>query len=49
MNSLYAVFNLCREVIFVPGKIENWVLLIETNELSMFSFPFNVNNFQILN
>jgi len=42
MNALYTVFNICREVIFVPGSIENWILIIETAEMSMMAFPYDV-------
>jgi hypothetical protein len=29
---------------FYPGKIENWIIFIETNELSLFGFPFGALN-----
>lgn len=27
---------------FVPGKVENWVIIVETNSVSMWNFPFKV-------
>jgi hypothetical protein len=27
---------------FYPGKVENWIIFIETNEIGLFNFPFGV-------
>ena len=42
LKAMYTIFNICREIIFVPYYIENWILVIETAEMSLLSFPFSV-------
>jgi hypothetical protein len=34
-----------RDVMFCPKYIENWLLFIETNEVGLFSFPYDVSYF----
>ena len=29
---------------FYPGKVENWIIIIETNETGLFNFPFGSLN-----
>jgi len=43
----YAVSTLLaiiQKYAFVPGHVENWVLIIDTNNIGIFDFPFAVCN-----
>lgn len=31
---------------FYPGKVENWIIIIETNEVSVFGMPYGVATFK---
>lgn len=42
---LDALCGLCfpvEKACFVPGKVENWIIIVETNNLSIWNFPFKV-------
>jgi len=41
-DTLCALCSVLEEHCFVPGKVENWVIIIETNNVGMWSFPFKV-------
>jgi len=41
-DTLCALCSVLEENCFVPGKVENWVIIIETNNVGMWSFPFKV-------
>jgi len=33
---------------FYPGKVENWIILIDTHEVGLMNFPYNVNKKEII-
>jgi len=41
-DTLCALCAVLEEYCFVPGKVENWVIIIETNNVGMWSFPFKI-------
>ncbi len=42
MNGLCMLLTLTKNYMFIPGKIEQFLVLIETNEMNLFRFPFKV-------
>lgn len=42
LDGILAVFSNAFEYGYVPGKVENWVVIIETNFINAFNFPFKV-------
>jgi len=41
-ETLCTLCSVVEKYCFVPGKVENWVFIIETNNMSMWSFPFKI-------
>lgn len=39
--------DLVKRYLFVPGKVENWVILIDTNNVGLLGLPFKVKYFFI--
>jgi hypothetical protein len=42
LATLNLVLILAKEYYFYGGVVENWIVIIETNEMGVLSFPFNV-------
>ena len=42
MRALCFLLMRVEEFMFFKGKIENWVILIETNSIGLLNFPFKV-------
>ena len=42
-RGLCYVLNVVRDHCFVPGKVENWRIIIETNSVGLMNFPFKVS------
>jgi hypothetical protein len=40
--ALCFVLDTCKKFYFVPGKVENWVIIIESNSMGVFNFPFKI-------
>ena len=36
------VFSIAKEFYFVPGRVENWIVMVETGELGFEDVPFKV-------
>lgn len=34
-----------RENFFIPGQIENWVLIVDLEQMGLMNIPFRVNTF----
>lgn len=41
-ETLCALCSVIEKYCFVPGKVENWVFIIETGNMSLWSFPFTI-------
>ena len=41
MKALYHSMVVAREYMLFPGHIENWNIIIDTNEKSITDFPFS--------
>jgi hypothetical protein len=44
LSGVCTLLDIVKKYVFVDGKIENWVIIIETNELGLWSFPYKVFN-----
>jgi hypothetical protein len=42
INALSYYFGIIKKNCFVPGKIENWVFIMDTKKLGLSKFPFKV-------
>lgn len=40
LSALVCLFDVLTHNILVGGKIENWILIMETNQLGLFGFPW---------
>jgi hypothetical protein len=39
IHALSILFVICEDYMFYPGKVENIVVVLETNQMSLFNFP----------
>jgi len=46
IEAMCFVFDVVRKYYFVPGKVENWVIIIELNHGGIFDFPTKVKFFK---
>ena len=44
MMALCYVLSVAREFYFVPGKVENWIIILDASGLGLLSFPFKVKS-----
>jgi len=44
MMALCYALSVAREFYFVPGKVENWIIIIDATGLGLLNFPFKVAN-----
>ena len=42
MRALCVLLVKVEDYLFFRGKVENWVILIETNSIGLLNFPFKV-------
>jgi hypothetical protein len=42
IKALGALLFVISKYCFVPGKVENWIIMIETNSVGVFGFPFMI-------
>jgi len=40
--ALNTVFMIVQQYIFYPGSVENWIILIDTNEIGLMSLPVEI-------
>ena len=40
--SLGILLQIVQKYMFIPGKVENWLVLIDTNKISLWSLPLKV-------
>jgi len=42
INALCYALSIAQEYYFVPGKVENWIIMIDTTGCGLLNFPFKV-------
>lgn len=42
MAALNRILTIAQQYMFYPGKVENWIILIDTHEIGLISFPYSV-------
>lgn len=39
IHALSILFVICEDYMFYPGKVENIVVIVETDQMSLYNFP----------